>query len=173
MFVASNVKDGVFERWHQNIAKRVASQLQDASYDGLSKSATIDRLRQQLGATERYPVAVLPPDAVASMDVQTQVVYVSDDDLVKQQVSRSGQDFDALEYLQAQVTLDTPRLVVRENGQMTLFVSDASGKWYAAVLQETATGKAVYLKSFRRSSERDALAQRKKKDVLLDALHRN
>lgn len=98
------------------------------------------------------------------------MVLVSDYDLIKQQVSRTGQAFDALDYLQAQVTLDAPRLIVRENGQMTIFVSDASGKWYAAVLQQTATGKAVYLKSLRRSTEKDALVQRKKGEVLLDSL---
>ena len=81
-----------------------------------------------------------------------------------------GQDFSALDYLKAQVTLDSPRLIVRENDQMTLFVSDATGQWYAAVLQETLTGKGVYLKSFRRSSERDAQLQRKKGQILLDAL---
>ena len=168
--VASNASDGVFERWHQRIASRVTAELLDPGYAGLSKGATTDRLRQSLSLGEQYPVAVLPPATVELMGVQTQVVLVSDYDLIKQQVSRAGQEFDALEYLQAQVTLDTPRLVVRENGQMTLFVSDAAGKWYAAVLQETSTGKAVYLKSFRRSSEKDALLQRKKGEVLIDSL---
>ncbi len=168
--VAANAKDGVFERWHQRIADHVTVELKDASYTGLNKGQTIDRLRQRLNAKEQYPMAVLPPEMVARMGVQTQVVHISDYDLIKQQVSRGGQAFDALEYLQAQGTLDAPRLVVRENGQMTLFVSDAAGKWYAAVLQQTSTGKAVYLKSFRRSSEKDALLQRKKGEVLLDEL---
>lgn len=157
-------------RWHKDIAARVTAELASPAYDGMAAANKITRLRQQLTADEQFPVAVLPPSVVERMGVQTQVVHVSDYDLIKQQVSRAGQDFDGLEYLQAQVTLDAPRLVVRENGQMTLFVSDASGKWYAGVLQETATGKAVFLKSFRRSSERDALGQRKKGDVLLDEL---
>ena len=168
--VASNARDGVFERWHQKIAASVTAELTGASYEGLSNNARIEQLRKNLTAREQFPVAVLSPEVVAQMGVKTQVVLVSDYDLIKQQVSRGGQAFDALEYLQAQVTLDAPRLVVRENGQMTLFVSDAAGKWYAAVLQETATGKAVYLKSFRRSSEKDALLQRKKGEVLLDSL---
>ncbi|MDP2829263.1 MAG: hypothetical protein Q8O37_11740 [Sulfuricellaceae bacterium] len=53
---------------------------------------------------------------------------------------------------------------------MTLFVSDVSGNWYAAVLQQTATGKAVFLKSYRRSSLKDANLQRKKGEVLVDTL---
>jgi len=168
--VAENLRDGVFTRWHEAISARVEAELSTPGYQGLTTGNKVDRLRQQLSGGEQFPVAVLSPVVVQRMGVQTQVVQVSDYDLVKQQVSRAGQDFDALEYLQAQVTLDAPRLVVRENGQMTLFVSDAAGKWYAAVLQETATGKAVFLKSFRRSSERDALGQRKKGEVLLDEL---
>jgi hypothetical protein len=168
--VADNMKDGVFARWHQRIADRTSTALAGPDYASLGKAEQIEKARRDLGGIESYPVAVLPPNAVESMGLQTQVVLVSEYDLVKQQVSRVGQNFDALDYLQAQITLDNPRLVVRENNQMTLWVSDAAGKWYAAVLQQTATGKGVFLKSFRRSSAGDALAQRKKGEVLLDQL---
>lgn len=78
--------------------------------------------------------------------------------------------FDARDYFNAQGTLDNPRLVVRENQQMTLFLSDDAGKWYAAVVQQTISGKGVFLKSFRRSSEKDAMLQRKKGEILMDLL---
>jgi hypothetical protein len=168
--VADNLKDGVFERWHKKIADRVAADLTDDAYTGLSAAEKIALVRQRLSQKEQYPVAVLPPEVVTSMGINSQTVFVSDYDLIKQQVSRDGQSFGSLDYLKAQVTLDSPRLIVRENAQMTLFVSDAAGQWYAAVLQETATGKGVYLKSFRRSSAKDALVQRKKGEVLLDTL---
>lgn len=168
--VQDNMRDGIFERWHKKIAANVAEELFKSEYLGLSNEKIIFNLRKKLARSESYPVAVLPADSVARMGIDTRVVLISDYDLIKQQVSRSNQDFDALEYFQAQVSFDNPRLIVNENVQMTLFVSDASGKWYMAVLQQTSTGKAIFLKSFRRSSRRDAALQRKKGVVLLDLL---
>lgn len=168
--VAANLRDGVFERWHQRIAEQVANELAKPEYDGLNKADNIDHLRAALAHGENYPVAVLPTQLSDLMGVSTQTVLLSDWDLIKQQVSRAGQDFDALTYLDAQSTLDDPRLVVRENDQMTLFLSDAAGHWYAAVLQRTATGQGLFLKSLRRSSLKDARLQRKKGAVLIDEL---
>ncbi len=79
--------------------------------------------------------------------------------MLKQAVSRDRQAFDAARYFKVQPTLDAARLIVRETGQMTVFVSDAAGQWYAGVLQQTRIGLAVYLKSWRRSSARDARTQ--------------
>lgn len=104
------------------------------------------------------------------LGVDTQTVLLSDWDLIKQQVSRAGQNFDAVNYLSAQAVLDAPRLAVRENAQMTIFVTDTEGRWYAAVVQQTATGKGLFLKSFRYSSEKDARLQKKKGAVLIDTL---
>lgn len=168
--VAANLRDGVFDRWHQRIAGQVAAELTKPAYAGLDKAATITSLRTTLARGEVCPVAVLPPPLVGKLEVATQVVGLSDWDLVKQQVSRAGKDFDALAYLNAQVTLEHPGLVVRENEQMTLFVADAAGHWYAGVVQQTATRRGLFLKSFRRSSLRDAKLQRKKGQVLVDAL---
>lgn len=168
--VEANLRDGVFARWHQRVASRAALELRDPGYQGLTKDETIARLRPRLARGETYPVAVLDPAMVARLGVQTGVVQLSDWDLVKQQVSRAGQDFAALTYLDAQLTLDHPALMVRENQQMTLFVADAAGHWYAAVVQQTATGRGLFLKSFRRSSLRDARLQRKKGLVLIDDL---
>lgn len=47
------------------------------------------------------------------LGVDTQTVLLSDWDLIKQQVSRAGQDFDAVKYLSAQGVLDIAKLVVQ------------------------------------------------------------
>gem|GEM_PF-434506 len=164
--VARNMQDGVFGRWVQRIDTAVADMLATPELAGLAKDAQAKALRTALGAEESYPVAVLSPEWTARIGVSTQAVKVSDYDLIKQAVSRQGQSFDGLRYMTVQQVLDNARLVVRENRQMSIFVSDASGQWYAAVLQQTATGKGVFLKSFRRSNERDALTQARKGEVL-------
>lgn len=168
--VAANAKDGVFERWHQRIEATAQKILSSPEMSGLSNAEKINRLRAAIGKGSEYQIAVLNPDRVQQMGLSTQTVRVSEYDLVKQQVSRTGQDFGALDYVSAQEIFDKPKLMVRENDQMTIFVTDSVGKWYAAVLQQTSTGKGVYLKSLRGSSQRDALLQRKKGTVLIDAL---
>ena len=168
--IAANMKDGVFDRWHQSIAKRVAEELKKPEYAGLDKKTLIEQLRTALSQGESYPVAALSPEIKTMLGVDTQTVLLSDWDLIKQQVSRTGQNFDAVNYLAAQGVLDAPKLVVRENDQMTIFVADTDGRWYAAVLQQTKTGKGLFLKSFRYSSEKDARLQKKKGVVLVDTL---
>ncbi|MDQ5911208.1 MAG: hypothetical protein QG599_3305 [Pseudomonadota bacterium] len=168
--IAANMADGVFDRWHQFIALRVAEELKKPEYAGLDKKALNEPLRKALSQGESYPVAALSPEMKNLLGVDTQTVLLSDWDLIKQQVSRAGQNFDAVNYLAAQGVLDNPRLVVRENDQMTIFVSDTAGRWYAAVVQQTKTGKGLFLKSFRYSSEKDARLQKKKGVVLVDAL---
>lgn len=168
--IADNMADGVFDRWHQRVAGRVAEELKEPGYAGMDNKTLVDSLRKALSQGESYPVAALSPELKTLLGVDTQTVLLSDWDLIKQQVSRAGQDFNAVNYLAAQGVLDAPRLVVRENNQMTIFVADTDGRWYAAVLQQTKTGKGLFLKSFRRSSEKDARLQRKKGAVLIDAL---
>jgi len=168
--IAANMKDGVFDRWHQRIADQVADELKKPDYAGMDKKLMIDQLRKALTQGETYPVAALSPELKTLLGIDTQTVMLSDWDLIKQQVSRTGQDFIAINYLAAQGVLDSPRLVVRENDQMTIFVADTEGRWYAAVLQQTTTGKGLFLKSFRYSSEKDARLQKKKGMILVDAL---
>jgi hypothetical protein len=163
--VTDNLADGVFARWLSRIEKSVAEELTKPAYAGLSKAETVAALRKALGREELYPAAVLPPQWKERMGAQTHAVMVSDYDLIKQAVSRQGQDFEALHYLSVQQVLDDARVVVGENAQMTIFVSNAAGKWYAAILQRTETGKGVFFKSFRRSTEKDARRQAQKGEV--------
>lgn len=144
----------------------MAAELVKPEYAGLASAEAVHRLRKALAAEELHPVAVLAPEWMTRLGVTTQTVTLSDYDLIKQAVSRQGQNFEALRYLAVQQALDQARLVVRDSAQMTIFVSDASGKWYAAVLQQTKSGKGVFLKSFRRSSEKDARLQAKKGEIL-------
>ncbi len=164
--VQANLRDGVFERWHQHLETRVAAELAKPEVAALPKVQQVALVRK-LARSEEMPIAVLSPAVRDAMAVQTQVVMVSDYDLLKQAISRDKQSFDASRYFEVQPTLDDARLIVRENDQMTIFVSDASGKWYTAVLQQTKSGLGVYLKSWRRSTEADARTQSRKRGATL------
>jgi hypothetical protein len=157
----------VFQTWHDYTAQRVAAELVKPDFKGLTKEGTIKELRNRLSSDERFPIAVLPENVMTMIGANTQGVYLSLDDLVKQMVSRQGQNFEALDYLKAQVVIEEARLIVRDSGTVTIFVSDSIG-WYAAVLKTAAAGKEVFLKSFRRSSEKNMLSLKKRGEILLE-----
>lgn len=177
--VAANMKEGVFDRYLNRVALQVKEDLKDPIYQQIDslKLTTEGRdikikelLRQRLGTTEQYPVAVLTAEQQALLGVQTQVLYFSNYDAVKQAYSRDGNiGFDHAAYHLVQSLLDDAKLIVRQDGDramMTVWVEVAKGKNYMAVLQQTKTGKGLFLKSYRRSNPND-LARAKKNGVVL------
>lgn len=60
----------------------------------------------------------------------TQGVYLShDDNLLKQQVSRQGQDFEAFDYLKAQTVIEDAKHIVDDGRNKYVFFVDKTGKW--------------------------------------------
>lgn len=161
-------QEKLFKTWHDFARATVTEELKKPEYSGLSNENLIKRLRTNISNSEKYPVAVLPPEIKTKIGAQTQGVYLSHYDLIKQQVSRQGQNFEAMEYAKAQDTLESVKLLVQEGEYLHLFAADLSGKWYVAVLQTTETGEGVFLKSFRRSNSKDVASQKKQGTVLID-----
>jgi len=168
--VENLTRNDVFARWHDFARKRVLEELKKPEYAKMSSDAKARLVRQRLTLGEKFPVAVLPGDIKMMIGSQTQGVYLSDYDLLKQHVSRQGQKFEAMDYYNVQETIEKARLIVRDGDKITVFVNDGEKGWYAAALQKTATGKGVFLKSFRRSNRKDALTQSRKGDVLRNEL---
>lgn len=159
--VAQNLRSGVFDRWQQNIEQRVADARRPPELSKLPKAELLPALRKQLGQKEQFAVAILSPANRELLGVETQTVYVSDYDLIKQAVAREGNELSASDYFQAQTVIDEASVVIRESDAITVWVR-ASGKYLQAVLQQTESGKGLYLKSFRRSTASDLKRERKR-----------
>lgn len=159
--VAQNLRTGVFERWHQSIESRVAAVRSIPELADLPKPALTRALRERLAQDEQFAVAVLSPANRDLLGVKTQTVHVSDYDLIKQVVSREGQEMAPGDYFQVQTVIDEASVVIRESEAITIWVR--SGDTYLqAVLQQTTSGLGVYLKSFRRSSPKDLARERRR-----------
>lgn len=154
----SLVNSPVFQHWHDGIAKKVKMLLADKA---LPKTEQIANARQSIAQGERFPIAVLNDADMLLVGVELQTVVLSDDDLVKQIISREGQGFSAADYAFAQQTIEQAQIVLRDQNEYTLFIHRGDTV-YMAVLQRTKSGKAVFLKSFRRSNDRDAETQLRK-----------
>lgn len=159
--VEDNLATGVFDRWHASIERKVETARQDPALKDLSKPELIRVLRQQLAQNEQFGVATLNAQNQALLGVQTQSVYVSDYDLIKQSVSREGQELTAADYMQVQTVIDDASVVIRDSDAITVWVKRGSS-YLQAVLQQTQTGQGVYLKSFRRSSAADLARERRR-----------
>lgn len=151
-YVAENMRDGVFDRWLTRIGTQVDDEIKKPEYKGLSKERTIEKLRK-LDQGEQYPVAVIPTAFQALLGISTQVLMFSEYDAIKQAFSRLGdQNFNFDAYRDVQYILQDPNHIIREvqdgNQQMTVWLQRGK-RSYVAILQQTKTGKGLFLKSFR------------------------
>ncbi len=150
--VASNMATGVFERWLGRIENQVNQEIAKPDYQDLTHDQIVKKLRS-LDTNESFSVAVIPPEFMEKLGVSTQVVKLSEYDALKQVYSRKGDAmFEWGDYLAVQGIFDNPQYVLKEvgiNGQVMTVWLQHQEKSYMAVLQQTKTGKGLFLKSFR------------------------
>lgn len=176
-YVANNMKDGVFERWLDHIDQQVQTELQSPHYDDLKKIKVAEqrdekikqRLRQRISNNEQYPIATLNAEQKKLLNVSTQVILFSHFDAVKQAYSRDGNiGFDHQAYFNLQHLIDEALIIIREQTNMSVWIETTPKENYLAVLQQTKTGKGLFLKSFRRSNVRDIERAKKRGTVLYE-----
>ncbi len=150
--VASNMATGVFERWLGRIDNQMNQEIAKPDYQDLTHDQIVKKLRS-LDTNESFSVAVIPPEFMEKLGVSTQVVKLSEYDALKQAYSRKGDAmFEWGDYLAVQGIFDNPQYVLKEvgvNGQVMTVWLQHQEKSYMAVLQQTKTGKGLFLKSFR------------------------
>ena len=176
-YVSENMQDGVFERWLDRIAEEVKSDLDTNAYDDIKRlkgysaqdEATKKLLRQRLGNTEQYPIAVLDQAQQSMLGVETQVIQFSQYDAIKQAYSRDGNTgFDHSAYGKLQYLIDNARAIIRQNDSMSVWIETELGKNYVAVLQQTKSGKGLFLKSYRLGSPNEIERAKKRGTVLFE-----
>lgn len=175
--VADQMAGGVFTRWIGRMSNQRDEVIKSEGYNDLS---TLDknRLLRQADTGERYAVAVINSGQKQMLDVDTQTIWLSEYDALKQAESRAGnKGFDASSYTKVQRVIDNASLIVRQThkptgnlSNRTLWVEgfmDGKKSRYSAVLHQTADGSEIYLKSYRLDSTKDA-AIKKRGEVLFE-----
>jgi len=167
--VAENMRDGVFERWVSKLETQAANQLALPEYQGITKDKKLSKLRSAIETGEKYPVAVLGEEYRKLIGAKSQSVWLSDDTLIKQAVSRQGQSIVAGDYLMVQDTIEAAQLIIQD-GDFTLAFIRHEDKVYQAVVKSTQTGKRLFLVSFRETNVVDAERMMTKGKVLKNEL---
>lgn len=142
-YVRGSLTGPDFTRWYQTLEAEVGQRL--------AAGQTLEVIRPALAVGQRYPVAVLSDEYRQLLNAEVQTVWLSDDTLTKQLVSRDGQGIQLADYWRVQEVIERAQLVVRQ-GDLNLVFIQRAGRVYHAVVKATQSGKALYLTSFRESS---------------------
>jgi hypothetical protein len=102
-----------------------------------------------------WPIGVLPAMHVAALGIQTDVVRLSADTMLKQ--LREHPEIVAEEYRHVQDALDRG-LPIQESDKALLFLLEDAG--YVTVVKATQSGRAAFMTSFRRLSSEEAKRER-------------
>lgn len=152
-----------WQKWEER-----AAQLRAAT-PGITDDAVRRRLREEVDQHLYWPVAILGAADRQLLGTQTQVVRLSDDTLLKQAVSRLGQDFTLQDYWRVQQVIEQASFVAMQGENVLVFVERQS-TLYAAVVKRTRDGQELYLTSFRRSGLQDVARLRRQAQVLRDEI---
>ncbi|WP_315383523.1 phage minor head protein [Microvirgula aerodenitrificans] len=146
-----------FARCYRTLESQVAERV--------ASGQTLAQMRDGLVVGQRWPVAVLSDEYRQLLRAETQTVWLSDDTLVKQAVSREGQDIGLDDYWRVQDVIERAQLIVRQGGLNLVFVRRA-GRIYHAVVKATASGRALFLTSFRESNAKAATQAMRRGEVI-------
>lgn len=157
---------------HRNLAAHLAGKLDEAP-DHIRKVAMRDLVTSQLftriqkgdltGKKVFAPVAVIPEHAKAAIGSSTRIAFLSTDDAVKQQGKRS--EVSAKDYLLAQRLLDEGE--IRQESNRDLIAQGAlDGLLWRAVFRTNKNGDEIFLKSLRRSNERQMKTYQSRGEVI-------
>ena len=167
-YVGETLQGPAFERTWRGIEERVARFMASPAASGLAPTRIIGRMEEELAKGVRYPVAVLDPASRGILGVQTQTVYLSDATLVKQAVSRKGQDLDFADYWRAQRIIEQATVVIQEQDEVLAFAR-SEDVWFVAIVKRTRDGRELFLTSFRRANLKSLAQQLRRGKVLKDA----
>lgn len=159
--VGRNMRTGVFERWHNFVGTRIREELAPGERLQDLGAGRRDQLRRAVAMNEHFAVAVVPSPMRDLLGLRGQTVRLSDDTAAKQILNRSRDQVPTTDYGLVQQTLDEARVVIRAQGETSVWISQGR-QWFLATVKGAADGQEAWLTSFRRSSQRDLQRMRRR-----------
>lgn len=174
---SADIPVGIDPGWHtnpgkaraRNVARFLGEKLDAAPGSELARIAVADMVGSQaFGMLARgefkgkvfLPVAMLPQGAAEAMGSQTRTVLFSTDDAVKQLTVRRP-EVGAAQYALAQRIIDEGEIVDEGGGDLGAHLL-IDGLWWRLALHMTLDRREIFLKSLRRSNQRQIDRYRKR-----------
>jgi len=149
------------------------SDLENAVLNSDRSGLTNDQLREKLRIDfvkkKNFPVAVLNDEYKKLLGTNKQTVFLSDETLLKQIISREGQSFSAADYKKVQNVIEAAELIIRENDENHLFIRKDEKLFYA-VVKTTKDKEFTFLTSFRETNPANVLRKMKIGKIIRDDL---
>lgn len=112
-----------------------------------------------------FPVAVLSIDFRKMIGADVQAVFLSTQTLKKNQ--NHHPELTLTDYQSIPDVIRNAQLVIQDGKQTMVFIRK-NNKWFHAAIKSTATGKGLFLTSFRYTENRDVERMKKKGNILRD-----
>lgn len=154
---------------------RGVQRMEDAAAELARRLGRVPTRAEQIAAErewargEKWAVAILDAPLVALFDARTQVVALSDATMLKQAISRQGQDFSLSDYWKVQRVIEHAQVLVRTGGEESVAFIQSGDEWWQAVVKVTRNREELYLTSFRRTNQASMQAMMRRGEVLRDA----
>ena len=152
-YVKGSLTGPAFQRWYEGTETVVKAA--QAAMPGATKEAIRATVSGRLDSSQRFPVGILGNADRAALGVESQTVWLSEETLAKQLVSREGQAIAMADYWRVQAVIEQAQLVVRDGDTSLVFVRQED-RLYHAVIKATRSGKALFLTSFRETNMAEA-----------------
>lgn len=129
--------------------------------DGKPQEADLRQIRNSLSCQLKFAAGVLSPEIQTLTGIQRATVWLSDDTLIKQVNSRTGQDFGIELYTKLPEIIHQPDWVFRD-GKNVIFIQNG----LMVVIKHLADEKELFLLSFRRVGKDEIAGLMKKQETI-------
>ena len=149
-------RDGVFERWHDRLARQVEGWKKDERFSGLRGDKLVSALRAaRVIPSDRLGIAIVGADVRELLGAREKVLQMSADTVVKQIIKREGQRVDLESYLGIQRVLDYAEVVkVTDDGNKAAYWRADGGEIWFCVVKVTGPGELFFV-SYRQDNIND------------------
>ncbi len=136
--------------------------------DGFGLVSLTSAAEQSLAVWLKHPkgmfnITTVPPAVAKALGASTQQVYLSPETLAKNK--QHHPDITMADYARLEALVSRPQVVVKDGARSVVVVKQAQAIYWAAI-KSTATGKALFVTSFRRSNTQDVARLLRKGEVV-------
>ncbi|MDH2999299.1 hypothetical protein A1D23_04165 [Chelonobacter oris] len=111
-------------------------------------------VRNSLSKDYKFAAGILNQETKSVIDAPIRTVWLSDDTLLKQFVSRDGQDFDLEDYAVIPDIINKPDKLIKGRDKAYELYKMVNSTRYAVVLKLLISTNEIFLQSFRKTSEK-------------------
>jgi len=146
---------------------RIKNKIKKLQDEGNETNQILIQLQKTESPEKYWPVAILDDTLLKLLKTDIRTVRLSSETLVKQIVKHESEGIKIEHYPLIQPSIESSRLIVKEGDVTYLFYSKGKSDFYS-VLKKTKSGKAMFLQSFRKTTQEEVDRMKKRGEVIYE-----